>query len=180
MDLNKATKAEVIELLKNNQAAYEKELKEKQEEIAAKDKKIQESQLKISHLQSSKIDASQYEKKIEELEKLKHDAFNNEHTVRNELRQKEHQYESELQQKEQKYQSELHQKEQQYQTIAKENESLKQYVESLALLFDETVKIFRDQNQLLHTFDRNNTYVENYLLDKINKFNTIDEKEKEK
>jgi chromosome segregation ATPase len=172
MDLNKATKAEVIELLKNNQLAYEQELKQKQEEIAAKDKKIQESQLKISHLQSSKTDASQYEKKIEELEKLKHDAFNNEHTVRNELRQKEQQYESEL-----------HQKEQKYQTIAKENESLKQYVESLALLFDETVKIFRDQSQLLHTFDRNNTYVENYLLDKINRFNTVDnkkEKEKEK
>jgi chromosome segregation ATPase len=172
MDLNKATKAEVIELLKNNQLAYEQELKQKQEEIAAKDKKIQESQLKISHLQSSKIDASQYEKKIEELEKLKHDAFNNEHTVRNELRQKEHQYESELQQKEQKYQS-----------VFKENESLKQYVDSLALLFDETVKIFRDQSQILHTFDRNNTYVENYLLDKINRFNTVDdkkEKEKEK
>ena len=172
MDLNKATKAEVIELLKNNQLAYEQELKQKQEEIAAKDKKIQESQLKISHLQSSKTDASQYEKKIEELEKLKHDEFNNEHTVRNELRQKEQQYESEL-----------HQKEQKYQTIAKENESLKQYVESLALLFDETVKIFRDQSQLLHTFDRNNTYVENYLLDKINRFNTVDnkkEKEKEK
>jgi hypothetical protein len=164
MDLIKATKAEIIELLSQKEIEFQQVLKEKEEEILLKDKKIKDLQF-----QASKTDITEYEKRIEELEKLKHDAFNNEHTIRNELRQKE-----------QKYQSELQQKEQQYQTIFKENISLKQYVESLALLFDETVKIFRDQSQLLHTFDRNNSYVENYLLDKINKFNTIDEKEKEK
>ena len=164
MDLMKATKAEIIELLSQKEIEFQQVLKEKEEEILLKDKKIKDLQF-----QAPKTDITEYEKRIEELEKLKHDAFNNEHTIRNELRQKEHQYQSELQQKEQ-----------QYQTIFKENISLKQYVESLALLFDETVKIFRDQSQLLHTFDRNNSYVENYLLDKINKFNTIDEKEKEK
>jgi hypothetical protein len=164
MDLIKATKAEIIELLSQKEIEFQQVLKEKEEEILLRDKKIKELQFK-----APKTDTTEYEKRIEELEKLKHDAFNNEHTIRNELRQKEHQYQSELQQKEQ-----------QYQTIFKENISLKQYVESLALLFDETVKIFRDQSQLLHTFDRNNSYVENYLLDKINKFNTIDEKEKEK
>jgi hypothetical protein len=164
MDLIKATKAEIIELLSQKEIEFQQVLSQKEEEILLKDKKIKDLQSK-----TPKTDTTEYEKRIEELEKLKHDAFNNEHTIRNELRQKEHQYQSELQQKEQ-----------QYQTIFKENISLKQYVESLALLFDETVKIFRDQSQLLHTFDRNNSYVENYLLDKINKFNTIDEKEKEK
>lgn len=168
MDYSKLTKQELIESINQTQLLHNQQLTEKDQDIYSKTIEIKELNNKVSHLQNSKVDVSGYDKRIQDLEELKQQAFSNEHTLRTEVRQKE-----------EKYKNDLLQKEEQIVLLNIENKQLKAYVDSIAILFDEIVKAFTDQNQLLHTFDRNVSYVENYLLSKISKFNNAGEESKQ-
>jgi hypothetical protein len=168
MDYSKLTKQELIESINQIQLLHNQQLTEKDQDIHSKIIEIKELSKKISQLENSRVDVNGYDKKIQDLEALKQQAFNNEHTVRTEMRQKD-----------EKYKNDLQKKEEQIVLLNIENKNLKAYVDSIANLFDEVVKAFTDQNQLLHTFDRNVSYVENYLLSKISKFNNAGEDSKQ-